>query len=496
MNESSILSMMNSLPSSLRDLDLSLLLQRAEKRLTKRKLEASLLGFTSHFFRELRGDVFIENWHHREIEEALRKVERGEILNLLINCPPRYTKTELVVINWMAQSIARNPKAKFIHLSYADDLALDNSAKTKEIVLSEPYQEMWPVRLKQDSKSKQKWYTEQGGGVYATAAGGAVTGFGAGATADEDDGKFYGAIIIDDPLKPDDARSEAMRKAVNDRLNNTIKSRRNSRRTPIVIIMQRLHEDDMSGFVLAGKMGEPFHHLKLKALDDGRALWELKHTVEELELMRTHDRMTFATQYQQEPVPAEGAVYKLDWFARYHNLPQPPNRTMVVHSWDTAFKKGEHNDPSVCTVWHVTPSLYYLAEVHHGRWDYPELRKRVFDLGNDQKPEAILIEDKASGQSLIQELKTGSTLPVIAIEPENDKETRARTTAAMVEAAKVSLPIEATWLADYEAEMITFPNGKHDDRVDSTSQFLRWMRDRGGDSDTEFQAMMDRLYGR
>lgn len=489
-------SLMTSLRSSSMGSDYSPLLRLAEKLQLKRRLQASLLGFTSHFFRELRGDVFIESWHHREIADALRKVETGEIANLLINCPPRYTKTELVVINWMAQSIARNPKAKFIHLSYSDDLALDNSAKTKEIVLSEPYQELWPVRLKQDSKSKQKWYTEQGGGVYATAAGGAVTGFGAGATAEEDDGQFYGAIIIDDPLKPDDARSAAMRQAVNDRLNNTIKSRRNSRRTPIVIIMQRLHEDDMSGFVLAGKMGEPFHHLKLAALDEGRALWPLKHTVEELEAMREHDRMTFASQYQQEPVPPEGAVYKLEWFARHHNLPQPPNRTMVVHSWDTAFKKGDHNDPSVCTVWHITPTLYYLAEVHHGRWEYHEVRKRAFDLGNQQKPDAILIEDKASGQSLIQELRAGSTLPVIAIEPERDKETRAKTTAAIVEAQKVSLPITAPWLADYEAEMMNFPHGKHDDRVDSTSQFLRWMRDRGGDSEREFLAMMDRLYGR
>ena len=466
-----------------------------EIRELKYRLEKSLLAFTSHFFEELRGDKFIENWHHCQVQEGLQAVERGEISNLLINIPPRYTKTELAVINWIPQSIARNPKAKFIHLSYSADLALDNSAKAKEIILSDPYQLLWPISLKEDSKSKQKWYTRQGGGVYATAAGGAITGFGAGATVDEEDEKFYGAIIIDDPLKPDDASSAVERRKVNERLNNTIKSRRNSRKTPIVIIMQRLHEDDMSGFVLEGGMGEPFEHIKLKALENGKALWDLKHTVEELRRMEEKDRLNFATQYQQEPAPAKGNIFQIDWFARHMRLPDAPPRTMVVHSWDTAYKKGDHNDPSCCEVWHVTPTLYYLAEVHKGKWDYPELRRRAFTLAADQKPDAILIEDKASGQTLIQEMNTASDYPAIAIAPEGDKETRARTCAATVEAGRVSLPEQAPWLNDFEQEILHFPNAKHDDQVDAFSQFLNWMRERGGDSDTEFNKLMDRLYG-
>jgi predicted phage terminase large subunit-like protein len=259
--------------------------------------------------------------------------------------------------------------------------------------------------------------------------------------------------------------------------------------------MQRLHEDDMSGFVLAGGMGEDFTHLKLKALDDNKALWPLKHSIEELRDMELKDRTNFATQYQQEPSPEKGDIFQAGWFARYTRLPLPPNRTMIVHSWDTAYKKGEHNDPSCCTVWHITPSLYYLAEVHHGKWDYPELRRRVINLADEQKPDAILIEDKASGQTLLQEMQTGSALPVIAIEPEGDKETRARTSAGSVQAGRVALPEAAAWLNDFEQEILNFPNSKHDDRVDSMSQFLNWMRERGGDSDTEFNRMMDRLYG-
>lgn len=458
----------------------------------KRMCEDDLIFFAAYFFRELRGEQFIENSHHYTIARALKEVERGG--NLLLNLPPRYGKTELGVICWIAQSIAHNPKAKFIHMSYSSELALDNSAKCRELIKSEKFQYFWPVKIKSDSDSKAKWYTEQGGGLYATMAGGAITGFGAGVTAEDDEGLFGGAIIIDDPLKPDDARSDLEREKVNERLNTTIKSRRNSRNTPIVIIMQRLHEEDMSGFVLRGGMGEPFKHVNLKALqDDGTALWPLKHTVEELHRMRENDRWpyVFSTQYQQEPAPTDGDVYKRDWFVRYTSLPQPPTRTMIVHSWDTAYKKGTHNDPSVCTIWHVTPSLYYLAEVVTGRWDYPELRAKALELIKRDSPDAILVEDKASGQSLIQEIQSNTSLPAIAIQPEADKETRARTTAAAVEAQRVALPNDAPWLSAYEREMLLFPNGKHDDQVDSTSQFLKWINGRAGDSVARYEQLLE-----
>lgn len=394
--------------------------------------------------------------------------------------PPRYGKTELAVINWIAQCIGRNPKAKFIHLSYSSELALDNSGKCRELILSQEFQELWPVQLKQDSKSKQKWYTAQGGGVYATQAGGAITGFGAGITVEDDNGLFGGAIIIDDPLKPDDARSEIERKKVNERLNETIKSRRNSRSTPIIIIMQRLHEEDMSGFVLEGRMGEEFHHLKLPALGaDGKALWPIKHSVEELKAMQAHpeSRITFATQYQQEPTPDDGYIIRRDWFQYFEQLPPRVCVDMVVHSWDTAYKPGQLNDPSCCTVWHIQGGVYFLAEVIVQRMEYPELKQQVKMLAERDRPDAILIEDKASGQSLIQELRVESPYPVIAIKVEGDKLTRASAASAAFEGQKILMNRHAAWLNDYESELLHFPNGKHDDQVDSTSQFIRWARD-------------------
>lgn len=182
----------------------------------------------------------------------------------------------------------------------------------------------------------------------------------------------------------------------------------------------------------------------------------------------------------------DGAVFSLSWFGRYTQIPKPPTRTMVVHSWDTAYKADQHNDPSCCTVWHITPTVYYLANVVHGRFEYPELRKLIFQMADDDKPDAILIEDKASGQSLIQELQRVSRYPVFAIEPEGDKETRARVTSAYVEGGKVLLPTYADWLHEYEREIMLFPppdgSKAHDDRVDSTSQFLRWINRNGSTS--------------
>src|SRR5690554_426858 len=217
----------------------------------KSRLTCDFLFFTRWFFKQQSGQKFQVARHHKSIADTLERVAAGEITRLIINVPPRYGKTEIAVKMFVAWGLANNPRAKFIHLSYSDDLALDNSSAIRELVKHEEYQRLFPTPLKTDSDSKKKWYTQAGGGVYATAAGGAITGFGAGlldrtehGTGSPADG-FGGAIIIDDPLKPDDAFSETMRERINRRFNNTIASRINSNETPIIVIMQRLHERDM-----------------------------------------------------------------------------------------------------------------------------------------------------------------------------------------------------------------------------------------------------------
>lgn len=433
------------------------------------------------------------NIHHKIIAHYLEKVERGEIPNLVINIPPRYSKTEMAVVNWISRCIARNPAAKFIHLSYSDDLALDNSTRVRELVKSQPYQRLWPIALKKDSDSKKKWYTSVGGGLYATAAGGAITGFGAGTTADN--GLFGGAIVIDDPHKVDDVLSDSLRTQVNERLNTTIQSRRNSRRTPIIIIMQRLHEDDMTGYVLAGKMGLEFHHLCLPALDEvtGEALWPDKHSADELMALKAANAYVFAGQYQQHPVPHGGGMIKTSWFRHYAQIPTKPTR--IVQSWDTANKAGELNDYSVCTTWLEYGGVYYLVDLHRERLEYPDLRRMVKSLHQKWKPHAVLIEDKGSGTQLIQDLRhdSATSIPVLAIEPEGDKITRASACSAMIEAGMVHLPESAEWMADFETELMHFPNSKHKDQVDSLTQFLNWARTNGGGG--SYQSLIADLYG-
>src|SRR5690606_11955419 len=243
---------------------------------------------------------FVVNSHHEIISDTVDRILKGELKWVIFNVAPRYSKTEIVVKNLIAKGLAKNPASRFIHLSYSDDLALDNSEGVKDIIQLQAYQNLFPeVQIKRGSDSKKKWYTTAGGGVYATAAGGQVTGFGAGRVDDEGDDfdemlpdgdlDFAGALIIDDPIKPDDADSETIRERVNNRFDSTIVNRVNSRNTPIIIIMQRLHEKDLCGHVMENYPGEWFV-LSLPCiiveegqnLTEGKPLWEFKHTLNEL----------------------------------------------------------------------------------------------------------------------------------------------------------------------------------------------------------------------
>lgn len=227
-------------------------------------LERDLLLFIQYFFYTVERARFIVSQHHKLIAHTLTRVIAGEIKRLIINIPPGYSKTEMSVIGLIAYCLARFPHSRFLHLSYSDSLALLNSQRVRDIVLLDEFQEMWPLRIKHDTRSKKRWNVEyHGGGVYATSTGGQITGFRAGRPGPWD---FSGAIIIDDPLKADDAYSDLERNKVNDRFENTIRSRTFNRDVPIIIIAQRLHEDDLCGFLLNGGVGEYWHHLNLPVL--------------------------------------------------------------------------------------------------------------------------------------------------------------------------------------------------------------------------------------
>lgn len=339
-----------------------------------------MMNYTKYFFQKQYGRSFVVGEHHVKIAKALDDVLMGRITRLIINIAPRYGKTELAVKNFISAGLAINPASKFIHLSYSDDLALDNSEAVKDLVTSEAYQQLFPdVQLKIGATAKNKWYTTQGGGVYARAAGGQVTGFGAGQVdLEEQEFKdaldemlaengvttFGGALIIDDPIKPDDADSDIVRGRVNNRFDSTIINRVNSRNTPIIIIMQRLHEEDLCGHVLENYPGE-WTVLSLpciiteegQKLEEGRALWDFKHTLNELLQMNNINPINFGRQYMQNPQPKAGLMYRP--FKEYLQIP-PATKIWRKSYTDTADTGKDY----LCSIAYVETDLgIYVLDV-------------------------------------------------------------------------------------------------------------------------------------
>lgn len=440
-----------------------------EKEVIRIKCENSFIFFFRYFFKKRNGYKATINSHHLEIADKLELVHKGLITRLIINIAPRYGKTELAVIYFIAWCLAKSSKAKFIHLTYSDPLALDNSMKAKDIIMSDEYQELWQIGVRKDAKSIKKWYTIDGGGCYATSTGSAVTGFGAGNT--NDDNNFGGAIIIDDPIKPTDANSDIMRKKINERIPNTIKSRVNSRRTPIIVIMQRVHEDDLTGYLLNEDL-DNWEHLKLPVLNENdEPLWEWKHNFKELDLMRKTNSYVFAGQYMQEPAPAGGGMYKTEWWQYYKIL--PPTFDRIIQAIDSAQKTKEMNDFTVIQTWGKYQNKIYLIDQVRGKWEAPDLRKIALSQYAKHKPNSVLIEDKSSGSSLIQDLRRAESIPIKAVQVHTDKVSRAFEVVSFIESGYVYLPDNSEFLSDLILECSRFPNGKHDDQVDVLNMAIK-----------------------
>ena len=367
-----------------------------ELAVAKVKCNKSLLFHTRYFFVHQYSRKFVVNSHHEIITSALDLVLSGKIVKIILNVAPRYSKTEIAVKNLISSGLAINPAAKFIHLSYSDDLALDNSEGVKDIVNSEAYKQLYPeVEIKQGSDSKKKWYTTAGGGVYATSTAGQVTGFGAGKVDEEvrplhpsefegidddlfaeyDADLFAGALVIDDAIKPEDAYSDVKRNRINQRWESTIKNRVNSRRTPQIVMGQRTHPEDISGYLmqtngftydLQEALADPtiWYVISLPALIDlglptERALWPFKHTLPELHKMREADSQVFDTQYQQNPQPLEGLMY--DEFRTYHSIPLVEGVKIVRKSYTDTADKGK--DFLFQCVYDETPTAIYIQDI-------------------------------------------------------------------------------------------------------------------------------------
>ena len=441
-----------------------------EEKVLKVMCENDLLFFTRYIFKENTRRNFTVSPHFVLIANKLMEVINGKVKRLIINIPPRYGKTELAVKNFIAYGLAINPQSKFIHISYSDDLALDNSSQAKEYVESDAFQKFWQMKLKKDAQGKKKWFNEEGGGVYATASGGAITGFGAGVS---DSNTFSGAIIIDDPLKPDDAISEVKRKSVNERYNSTIRSRVNDSNTPIIVIMQRLHEEDLSGFLLNGGSGEEWEHLCLPALDENnKPLYPEKHSFEELEQIRQANRYNFAGQYMQQPAPEEGGEWRKEWFQIIDKKEVPINSLRWELFIDGAYTKNTANDPTGFQIGAKWGNNYVIYSSIDKYLEMPELLKFIPNHieASDIKVYLTLVEPKASGKSLQQMIRSTTGINIAEIKTDfvnNSKIENARICSSFIEGGRVYL-IKGSWNETFLNQVGTFPNSKHDEHIDLT----------------------------
>jgi predicted phage terminase large subunit-like protein len=449
-----------------------------DERLLQAILRNNFTAFVQKSFSTLSpGQVFIPNWHIDAIAYQLERVRRGEVRRLIINMPPRSLKSIMASVAFPAFVLGQTPSRRLICVSYSGELAKKHSNDFRALIESQWYRDLFPgTRIGPYKNSETEIEFTDRGYRLATSVGGTLTGRG---------GEI---IIIDDPLKPDDAMSEVKRTAANQWFMNTLLSRLDDKRTgAIIIVMQRVHMDDLTGFVLA--QSPDWEILNLSAIaefeetvqvssracyvrEPGTALFPEREPVDVLQAMKLQiGSDAFSAQYQQMPVPPGGAMIKRDWIRRYQELPARTEKLFTLQSWDTASKGGPDNDWSVCTTWIVTKDhRWHLADVFRKRLDYPSLKAAVLSHAQQWNASRILIEDTGAGTALVQELC--SRIPAIAVKPEGDKTSRMAVVSSRFEAGHVFFPERAPWLPDLESELFAFPGSRHDDQCDSISQAL------------------------
>lgn len=440
------------------------------------------------------GINYLHNWHIDAIADKLTMAYQGHITRLIINIPPRYLKSLSVSVAWPAWILGLNPSARIIAASYSQILSVKHSLDSRLLINSPWYQNIFPdTQLSSEQNEKNKFMTTQRGFRFATSIGGSVTGEG---------GDF---LIVDDPHNPLQAESETQREHANRWFDQTFTSRLDHKKKGVIIVvMQRLHDQDLTGHLLA-KAGNHWEHLNISAIAGAKRTYyyntssakkiiicdrkpgDILHPEREgkKELQRVKEELgsyAFSAQYQQSPIVQVGGMIETSWLKR-HNISYDssvdlPLGEMLIQSWDCAVKAGKNNDYSVCTSWLSRADGYYLLDVWFKKVEYPELKHTLINLAEKWQPNVILVEDKASGQSLLQDVKRETSLPLIPIMPKQDKVSRFSAVTALFEAGKVYLPKSAPWLADYELELLAFPNTSHDDMVDSSSQALSWLHNR------------------
>lgn len=424
------------------------------------------------------GAEFVENWHIDAIAYQLDRVLKGQSRRLIINLPPRYLKSTIATVAWSAFILGHQPTRRILCVSYSDELSRKFASDFRAIVESQWYRKLFPrMRVKRSTDTDVE--TTLRGYRKATSVYASLTGFGG------------DLIILDDPQKPVDAQSKVQRDKLNAWVSNTLLPRLDNKATgAVVLVMQRLHFDDLTGHLLSAQ--KRWSLLKLPAIAIGRqriAVGDGEYYVRKKgEVLSKHQDSlqtmlhvreeigahTFETQFQQYPMPVNGKIINRNWFCYYDEEPERRPGDKVVQSWDTSAKPGGQNAWSVCMTFLVSKGLYYLIDRWRGRLEYRDLREKAMALARQFRPSIILIEEASTGIPLAQELRREGNFPVHAVPVVRDKEARLYAVLSSFERGKVLFKRNAHYLRELEEELLSFPESKTDDQVDSITQALAY----------------------
>ena len=460
----------NKLPPDARKEFLKYAIKLSEKK-KQGKVNNDFLSFVRHVWPE-----FIEGKHHKEIADKFNKLASGEIKRLIINMPPRHTKSEFasyLLPSWM---VGRKPDLKIIQTTHTTELAIRFGRKAKTLIDSPEYQQIFKTRLREDSQAAGKWETEQGGEYYAAGVGSAITGRGA------------DLLIIDDPHSEQDAMNpEALEKAY-----EWYTSGPRQRLQPggaIVVVMTRWSLKDLTGALINSQKNikaDKWEIVEFPAImPSGKPIWPQYWKKKELEGVKASlTAGKWNAQWMQNPTSEEGSIIKREWWRVWERSSIPPLQH-IIQSYDTAFSKKETADYSAITTWGVfypdddSPANLILLDAHKERLEFPELRKEALEQYKYWKPDTVIIEAKASGQPLTYELRKIG-IPVINFTPSKgqDKFSRVASVAPMFESGIIWAPDER-YADEVIEECASFPYGDHDDLVDSTTQALMRFRQGG-----------------
>lgn len=450
-----------------------------KNRLLQAILRQDLKSFVMKSFYSLHpGNNYIDNWHIDLICDLLSEVNAGNIKRLIINIPPRYLKSICCSIAWPAWILGHNPNKKIIACSYSQIISEKNALAHRNLSYEPWYQDLFPhFELCHDQNTKNKFQTIEHGFRFSTTMGGSLTGEGG------------DLIIVDDPQNPMLINCEYYQKYSIEWFEQVLLTRLNDKRDgAIVIVMHRLHNNDLTGYLLRKYDKKTWYHLNLSALNNKKTikindyLYKKNHVLHserenKKDLQKIKNEIgiyNFEAQYQQNPLQKNNNYINVEKIAHYDELPKQDFE--IWQSWDTANSDGKNNDYSVCSTWLMHEKKFYLINILRRKLQYQTLKNTVIEHFQQWNVSKILIENKASGQQIIQELS--KQLPIITINPSKiNKIGRFMRIIHLFENDKIFFPQKAKWLDNFMQELIDFPHSKHDDQIDSLTQFLNYQLD-------------------